>query len=115
MVTDGVVHDIPKDVASYGFNAPLHVLVTGYEGERDRRIELTEAPRFGLIGKDVNFEFKVDDANKGGDPIAVTVKRDGALLTRVLARPRRRKITMKIEPLAARTCSSSTPSQPRTS
>ena len=32
--------------------APLHALVTGRPDERDRRIALTEAPRFGIVGKD---------------------------------------------------------------
>jgi hypothetical protein len=52
MVTDGIVHDIPAQVEALGFRAPLHALITGHEGERDRRIELVEAPRFGLVGKD---------------------------------------------------------------
>ena len=37
MVTDGLVDDIPATAAGLGFQAPLHVLVTGHEGERDRR------------------------------------------------------------------------------
>src|SRR5271154_6402440 len=51
MITDGVVHDIPTDPASLGFKAPLHALITGKEGERARRIELLDAPRFGIVGK----------------------------------------------------------------
>ena len=51
-VTDGIAHDIPAIADALGFHAPLHVLITGHEGERDRRIELVEAPRFGIVGKD---------------------------------------------------------------
>ena len=87
MVTDGIVHDIPSSLAAANLKAPLQVLVTGHEGERDRLISLVEAPRFGLIGKDVVFTVKVDEANGPGDPVPVTVKRDGALVTRILARP----------------------------
>ncbi|WP_294541125.1 hypothetical protein [uncultured Rhodoblastus sp.] len=87
MVTDGVVHDIPSSLAGANLRAPLHVLVTGHEGERDRHIVLVEAPRFGLIGKEVAFTLKVEETNGPGDPVAVTVKRDGAVTTRVLARP----------------------------
>ncbi len=87
MVTDGVVHDIPSSLAAANLKAPLHVLVTGHEGERDRRLVLVEAPRFGLIGKDVVFTVKVEEANGPGDPVAVTVSRDGAVVTRMLARP----------------------------
>jgi hypothetical protein len=51
LITDGVVHDIPPSAGALGFKAPVHALVTGHEGERDRRIELVEAPRFGIVGK----------------------------------------------------------------
>ncbi len=87
MVTDGVVHDIPTSIAAANLKAPLHALITGHEGERDRRVTLVEAPRFGLIGKDVVFTIKVEDAPASHDPVTVTVRRDGAVLNRVLARP----------------------------
>ncbi len=47
-----------------GFKAPLQALVTGHEGERDRRIELVEAPRFGIVGKDRRRSRVVDKANE---------------------------------------------------
>ena len=98
MVTDGVVHDIPPSLAAANLKAPLHALITGHEGERDRRISLVEAPRFGLIGKDVVFRIKVEEANGPGDPVPVTIKRDGALAARVLARPGvELKIPVRIE------------------
>ncbi len=78
MVTDGVVHDIPASADLLGFKAPLHVLVTGHEGERDRRVELTEAPRFGIVGKDQTISLRVLDTGDKGEPVAVTVRRDGA-------------------------------------
>jgi hypothetical protein len=87
MVTDGVVHDIPPSLAAAGLKAPLHALVTGHAGERDRRMVLVEAPRFGLIGKDITFTVKVEEANGPGDPVTVVVRRDGEVVTRVLARP----------------------------
>src|SRR5208337_3273994 len=76
MVTDGVVHDIPSSIAAANLKAPLHALITGHEGERDRRVTLVEAPRFGLIGKDVVFTIKVEDAPASHDPVTVTVRRD---------------------------------------
>src|SRR5512133_3649716 len=48
LVTDGIVHDIPTNADALGFRAPLHALITGHEGERDRRIDVLEAPRFGI-------------------------------------------------------------------
>ena len=80
MVTDGVVHDIPADAAALGFKAPLQVLVTGQEGERDRRVELVEAPRFGIVGKDQTISLRVLDTGDRGEPVAVTVRRDGVVV-----------------------------------
>lgn len=86
MVTDGVVHDIPPDVQALGFKAPLQVLVTGHAGERDRRIDLLEAPRFGIVGKDQTVGFRVLDTDDRGEPVAVTVRRDGVAVAQRQAR-----------------------------
>ncbi|MDQ1686835.1 MAG: hypothetical protein QOC82_3572 [Frankiaceae bacterium] len=81
MVTDGVVHDIPASGAELGFKAPLHALVTGRPNERDRRIALIEAPRFGIVGKDQTIRAEV--AERGGTGSAeVTVRRDGQTVLR---------------------------------
>jgi hypothetical protein len=77
MVTDGIVHDIPADAAALGFKAPLHALITGHTGERDRRIELVEAPRFGIVGKDQTINARVLDTADSGEPVALEVRRDG--------------------------------------
>jgi hypothetical protein len=77
LITDGVVHDIPADVAALGFKAPLHALITGHAGERDRRIELVEAPRFGIVGKDQTISARVLDTADSGEPVALEVRRDG--------------------------------------
>ena len=76
MVTDGVVHDVPADVSELGFRAPLHALITGRPNERDRRIVLVEAPRFGIVGRDQTIRAEVSE--RGGTGTArVTVRRDG--------------------------------------
>ncbi len=80
MITDGVVHDIPQSVAALGFNAPLHALITGREGERQRRIELVEAPRYGIVGKDQVIVARVLDSADHGEPVRLTVRRDGETL-----------------------------------
>ncbi|MBG0811629.1 hypothetical protein IY145_19955 [Methylosinus sp. H3A] len=87
MVTDGIVHDIPANAAALGFKAPLHVLVTGHEGERDRRLELVEAPRFGIVGKDQTIRARVVDSNLGGaEPVVIETRRDGVALAPIVAR-----------------------------
>ncbi|HEY0144984.1 MAG TPA: hypothetical protein VGB93_02260, partial [Methylovirgula sp.] len=85
MITDGVVHDIPSSTAALGFKAPLHAFITGHEGERDRRIELLTAPRFGIVGKDVTLELRVDDTTNGTEPVVLHVRRDGNSIADVTA------------------------------
>jgi hypothetical protein len=86
LVTDGVVHDIPASAAMLGFKAPVHALITGHEGERDRRIELVEAPRFGIVGKDQTISARVLDTDDKGEPVALEVRRDGQKIATLNAR-----------------------------
>lgn len=98
MITDGQVHDIPESFDRLGLKVPIHALVTGHARERDRRIELVEAPRFGLVGKDVTFEARIVDSAGETEPVALTVRRDGADLSRMLARPGERvSIPVRVE------------------
>ena len=53
-ITDGRVHDVPADVGALGFAAPVHALVTGTANERDRRVVLVAAPRFGIVGQNAD-------------------------------------------------------------
>ncbi|MGL4323592.1 MAG: hypothetical protein ACRCTD_06070 [Beijerinckiaceae bacterium] len=85
MITDGVVHDIPATLDALPFKAPLHALVTGRTGERDRRIELVEAPKFGIVGKDIAIRARVMDTMTEGAMARLTVKRDGVVLSEVPA------------------------------
>ena len=80
VITDGDVNDIPASPAALGFDAPVHALITGHEGERNRRIELVEAPRFGIVGKDQTIVARLVDSNDQGEPATVTVRRDGQVV-----------------------------------
>ncbi|HWK32598.1 MAG TPA: hypothetical protein VNR51_02815, partial [Hyphomicrobium sp.] len=42
-ITDGRVHDIPPNAEALGFQAPVHALVSGHSGERDRRVAIVSA------------------------------------------------------------------------
>jgi hypothetical protein len=83
VITDGDAHDIPQSAAALGFNAPLHALITGHEGERQRRIELIEAPRYGIVGKDEVIEARVLDSADHGEPVNLTVRRDGETIATI--------------------------------
>jgi hypothetical protein len=95
LITDGIAHDIPASLDALGFAAPLHVLVTGHEGERNRRIELVEAPRFGIVGKDQTIVARVLDTADKGEPATVTVRRDGETIA-TLAAEVGQKLSIKV-------------------
>src|SRR5262249_46567996 len=76
-ITDGRVHDVPAEVAALGFSAPVHALITGRRNERDRRVALVTAPRFGIVGQAQTITFRVEDQGTRAEPARITVRRDG--------------------------------------
>lgn len=79
-VSDGQVHDVPKSAQALGFNAPIHTLLTGAPGEFDRRIEIIEAPRYGLVGQSRPIQLAVREsgaAGKNGRDVTLKVRREG--------------------------------------
>ncbi|ERP98632.1 hypothetical protein ROS1_06420 [Roseibium sp. ROS1] len=89
IVTDGQIHDIPGNAGALGFDAPVHGLITGTVDERDRRIVLDKAPRFGLVDSEQIVSLTVVDQGRGtgpGDQVRLTVKRDGDVVTERTAR-----------------------------
>src|SRR5712691_6999782 len=80
LVTDGRVHDVPAEVAALGFAAPVHALITGRPDERDRRIQLITAPRFGIVGQSQTVVFRVEDSGVRGGSARIKVSRDGETL-----------------------------------
>ena len=81
LITDGRVHDIPANAAAVGFSAPVHALVTGRSNERDRRIAIVAAPRFGIVGQSQTITYRLDDQGVSGESARVTVRRDGDVLS----------------------------------
>jgi hypothetical protein len=77
MITDGRVHDVPAEVGALGFAAPVHALITGSKNERDRRVALIAAPRFGIVGQSQTVTYKVEDQGATERTATVTVRRDG--------------------------------------
>ncbi len=75
MITDGQVHDIPENLAEFG--GPVHALVTGEEGERDRRIRFERAPRFGIVGRELEMTYRVIGAPGESGTVDVRVSVNG--------------------------------------
>jgi hypothetical protein len=80
MITDGRVHDVPADAGALGFSAPVHALITGHADERDRRIALIAAPRFGIVGQPQTITYRVEDQGAHESTAQVTVRRDGDVI-----------------------------------
>ena len=80
MITDGRVHDVPADAGALGFSAPLHALITGSPNERDRRVVLVAAPRFGIVGQPQTITFKVEDSGVPPSRAQVKISRDGEVI-----------------------------------
>lgn len=89
VVTDGQLHDkIPADY-SLGKNIPIHGLITGKDGEVDRRVILQEASRFGLVDKKQDIRFRVLDQGddvKGQTPVKIIINHDGTPLQTKMAK-----------------------------
>ena len=77
LITDGRVHDIPANASALGFSAPVHALITGRKDERDRRIAIVAAPRFGIVGQPQKITYRLDDQGVSGERAQVVVRRDG--------------------------------------
>ena len=80
MITDGRVHDVPTDASGLGFAAPVHALITGTKDERDRRVALIAAPRFGIVGQPQTVTYRVEDQGGNEATAQVTVRRDGDIV-----------------------------------
>ncbi len=80
LLTDGRVHDVPADMGALGFSAPVHALVTGHRNERDRRVALISAPRFGIVGQSQTLVYRVEDSGVEPGLAQVTIRRDGEVI-----------------------------------
>lgn len=81
LITDGRVHDIPGNVSALGFKAPVHALITGHTDERDRRVAIVAAPRFGIVGQTQTVTYRLDDQGVSGERAKAVVRRDGEVIS----------------------------------
>ena len=83
-ISDGQIHDVPADIDSLGFRAPVHLLLTGLPDEADRRLVMVAAPSFGLVNKPVTFKLRVEDDAPPPDGMAtLSILKDGKPLPSV--------------------------------
>src|SRR5436190_88473 len=69
-----------SSVAAVGIQALLHALITGRKDERDRRIAISAAPRFGIVGQPQTITYRLDDQGVTGERARIIVRRDGEVI-----------------------------------
>ncbi len=79
LVSDGQVHDVPESLESLALDVPIHLFQTGLEDEGDRRIAVTQAPRFGIVGRKLSLTLRIDDLPTGSarGTAEVRIQKDG--------------------------------------
>ena len=65
LLTDGQAHDRTAELERFRPGAPVHVLLSGERGERDRRLVVEQAPRYGIVGDELRLTIRIED--QGGD------------------------------------------------
>ena len=71
LITDGQVHDM---VMAPDFPAPAHILLTGTDQDWDRRLLITNAPAFAILGEPVTLKLMIQD--QGAVPASVSHETD---------------------------------------
>lgn len=78
LITDGQVHDIER---APDLPAPLHTLLTGRDGDWDRRLIIQNAPAFAILGEPVSLTVRVEDQGdvpaNAGDTANLEIAIDG--------------------------------------
>jgi hypothetical protein len=73
-ITDGAIADVPTR-----FKLPLDVLIPARGEQTDRRLRITLAPGYGIVGQSVTIGFVVDDLGaRAGGTAQVSWTLDGA-------------------------------------
>jgi hypothetical protein len=84
VVTDGQAADPPAEPRRLAHLGPAHVLVVGDPNRGDRRLELIQAPTFGIVGEPMRITGRVIDARNA--PVRITVSIDGQRVSEAAAR-----------------------------
>ena len=75
-LSDGQVHDVPQNEEQFNNYGPIHLLLSGEKSEKDRRIIITKAPAYGLVGKNVEIKYRIEDShniNQEGANVTLTM------------------------------------------
>ena len=69
-ITDGQIHDVPMHESDWTQYGPVHALLSGNKHEKDRRLEIIEAPSYGIVGARISVKYKIIDTDNIDDEMA---------------------------------------------
>lgn len=80
-ITDGRIHDMDR---APNLPAPFHTLLTGKPTDWDRRLIVSNAPAFAILGETVTLTLRIDDQGAGPDagtlvPLSIAIDGDTPL------------------------------------
>jgi len=67
-ITDGRVHDMARTPP---LPAPFHTILTGHADDWDRRLVVSNAPAFAIMGETVTLSLRIEDQGAAPEPSAV--------------------------------------------
>lgn len=73
LVTDGQIHDLPDPKRVEALIGPLHGLIAGDENLGDRRIEIVNAPNFGIVGEHAQLVVRAEDPRGGSIDLDISL------------------------------------------
>lgn len=68
LISDGRLHDIER---APNLPAPMHLMMTGQPGDWDRRLIVSNAPAFAILGEEVNLTLRIEDQGDAPDAQSV--------------------------------------------
>ncbi len=85
VISDGRIADVPASLPAG--HEPLHLLMTGRKDDHDLQVRLLKAPTYGLTGKELQLNFRIDNpGGEYGQNVAVTLRGpDGSVRTETVA------------------------------
>ena len=61
-LSDGQVHDIPQNQDKLNTYGTIHLMLSGSKNDKDRQIIVTNAPAYGMVGKDITIKYRIEDS-----------------------------------------------------
>lgn len=77
-ITDGQVHDVPKELGALSRLGPFHVVLTGKKDEFDRKVTIVSAPKYGVLNETVAVRLKLEEFGRNTPGAStLTIRQDG--------------------------------------